>query len=415
MTWYLIEKVYLHFKRDSLYRNSIYLMISNFTMAVFGFIFWIINARIYPSSDIGLATSLISITTLISTFSMVGLNSGLLRYLPNSKNKNEIINTVFSVSTLVAIVLSVVYIFSIPLFSPLLMTLRNDAIHAALFTLFAIFSTLNLLVDNVFISYRSSGNVLAKSILFSLLKLILPLLLFSLGAFGIFYSVSISLTVGFIAAVIILIYNFSYRIKPQIHKSVISEIATFSIGNYFINIIGSLPTLLMPTIITNSLGPRQAAYYYMPTMIASLLYIIPITVCQSLFTEGVYDKQQVNKLLKKATILILAIIVPFIVGIVFFGQYILLAFGKEYSSDGFGFLRLIILSGLFISFNTIFGTILKIENKLNKVILVSAIGSLTILVSSYMFVERGLTVLGMIWLLGNGLQTLLYVYYLKAK
>jgi len=73
-----ISKFYKHFANDSLYKNSIYLMLSTAVMAFFGFFFWIINARLFKPEQVGIATTLISVLTLISTFSILGLGNSLI-------------------------------------------------------------------------------------------------------------------------------------------------------------------------------------------------------------------------------------------------------------------------------------------------------------------------------------------------
>ena len=91
-----ISKFYNYLANDSLYRNSIYLMLSTGVMAVFGFFFWMINARLYSAEQAGIGTTLISIMTLISSFSLLGLGNSLIKYLPTSDKKNKKINTSFT-------------------------------------------------------------------------------------------------------------------------------------------------------------------------------------------------------------------------------------------------------------------------------------------------------------------------------
>ena len=67
---------------DSLYRNSIYLMISTLIMSVLGFVFWMVASRLYSADSIGLATAIISVMGLIVGLSVLGLNAGIIRYLP---------------------------------------------------------------------------------------------------------------------------------------------------------------------------------------------------------------------------------------------------------------------------------------------------------------------------------------------
>ena len=52
-------KLFKKIMSDSLYKNSIYLMVSTGIMAVFGFVFWMIASRLYSTVDIGLGTTII--------------------------------------------------------------------------------------------------------------------------------------------------------------------------------------------------------------------------------------------------------------------------------------------------------------------------------------------------------------------
>ena len=78
-----------------------------------------------------------------------------------------------------------------------------------------------------------------------------------------------------------------------------------------------------------------------------------MAVSQSLFAEGSYSKTDIIIQLKKAIKIISLLIVPAIIVIFLFGNYILLAFGKEYSYEGFILLKFLSISGIFISINDI--------------------------------------------------------------
>jgi O-antigen/teichoic acid export membrane protein len=68
--------------RLSLYRNAIYLMLNSAMYALTGFFFWIVAARLYPPEVVGLVSSAIAAIGLLSLLSTVGLDYGLLRFLP---------------------------------------------------------------------------------------------------------------------------------------------------------------------------------------------------------------------------------------------------------------------------------------------------------------------------------------------
>ena len=96
-------------------------MLSMAVMAFFGFFFWVKNARLFKPEQVGIATTLISVVTLISSFSLLGLNSGIVRYLPTSERKNLKINTSFTLAASASVLIALIYLISINIFSPKLL------------------------------------------------------------------------------------------------------------------------------------------------------------------------------------------------------------------------------------------------------------------------------------------------------
>jgi amino acid adenylation domain-containing protein len=128
------KNVYQHVITDPLYRNSIFNMSGTFILGGLGFVFWIIIARLYKAENVGIATTLISIMALLSSFTIMGLNSGLIRYLPRSANKNELINSSFVIVTLVALIATAIF----------LLLLLQDSLWVCLLALLSCSSNLKL-------------------------------------------------------------------------------------------------------------------------------------------------------------------------------------------------------------------------------------------------------------------------------
>lgn len=405
----LITRIYRHFAHDSLYRNSIYLMLSTAVMAFFGFFFWIINARLFKPEQVGIATTLISVITLISSFSLLGLNSGIVRYLPTSDKKNQKINTAFTVVTLASAIMALIYLFFINIFSPKLVFIRENIFFAALFIIFIVFSSLNIISENVFIAYRSAKYILIKNVIFSFIKLSLPIFLIGLGAYGIFMSVGIATIIAFGFGLLFLIIKFNYLLKPIINKGIVKRMATFSFGNYIAGFMGNLPTMLLPIIILNNLGAKFSAYFYMDMMIANLLYIIPSATSQSLFAEGSYSETELKKHLVKAVKINLIILIPVIIIFFFWGNYVLLAFGENYSSEAFRLLQLMTISSIFISINSVLASVLMVKNKIKELISLGLFSAILILGLSYLFIGMGLLGIGIAWIISQILRSIIYI------
>jgi len=408
-----IFKFYNYLTNDSLYRNSIYLMLSTGVMAGFGFFFWIINARLYSAEQVGIGTTLISVITLISSFSLLGLGNSLIKYLPASDKKNKKINTSFTLVGLTSIFISIFFLVFLKTFSPRLLFVRESIIFSLLFILFIVFSSLDIISENVFIAYRSSKFVLIKNTISSIVKLILPIFLVTLGAYGIVVSMGIAMSVAFLVSLVFLIVHFNYSPRPIIDRIVVKRMTKFSLGNYIAGFIGGLPAMVLPILITNSIGAKFSAYFYIDMMIANLLYIIPMATSQSLFAEGSYSETELKVHLKKTIKIIFLILMPAILITFLFGKYILLAFGKEYSSEGVIFLRILAISGIFLSINYIGNSIFFIKNKIKLIILMSFIGTSIILSLSIMLIHQNLLGIGVSWLLGQGIISVIYLFFIK--
>ena len=400
---------------DSLYRNSIYLMMNTLIMCGFGFIFWMVASRLYLASDIGLATAIISVMGLIVGLSVLGLNVGLIRYLPGSKNKNKKINTSFTLVALSTIVVTCIFIMFSRFIVSKLMFIHDNIFMAFIFMAFMIVASLNILMESIFIALRNTKYVLIKNSLFSILKIFGLFFVVWLWAFGIFSSWMVSLLVGFLITLFVLIRKYGYRPKFAFYDSILKQIGKYSFGNYVAGFIGGLPLLILPILVLNKLGSEFTAYYYMSMMIASLLFIVPQATAQSLFAEGSYSEKKLKEQVKKAVKIISLILIPGILIVVFFGQYVLILFGAEYAREGVGFLRIIAVSGVFVGVNGIFRSLLKVRKRVKTLIYTGILTTLIIIGLSYIFIGSGLIGIALAWIIGQISMGVVYLLFYRVS
>lgn len=406
----MITKIYNHVATDSLYKNSTYLMASNSIVAVLGFLFWAINARLFPTEEIGLATTLISAATLVTTFSLLGLNVSLIRYLPTSERKSDKINSVFGITAAASILISAIFLTGLKYFSPELIFVRENILFAFLFVLFTIFSSLSESVKNIFRAYRSSEYVLVKNTIFNILKLLLIFFLVNLGVFGIFFSWVVSLAIAFLISLIILIKKFDYKFKLTIKKDVIKKMTFFSFANYINEFFEGAPRLILPIMITNLIGAEKAAYFYIDLTLAGFLFMFPEAISNSFFAEGSANEKGVENNIKKVVKAVSLILIPSTLVVVFFGNYILLFFGKDYSLEGFKLLQLLAFSGIFVAINSVFGNIFRIKYRMRRLVSINCLGAVITVGLSYLFLPKSILGIGWAWLIGQGIMNLAYFF-----
>lgn len=411
----VLRRYFLHFYNDSLYRNSVYLMASTVVMSVFGFVFWTVAARLYSPEEVGVSTTLVSTLGLIAGLSMLGFGSALVRFLPNSAAKNSMVTTSALTVSIASIVTSLFFLLYLYHFQNLGESLEYNIIFAIFFVVVSISMTLNNLLQSVFIAYRRTQFSLYRDFISGVFKVALPFVFFSLSTFSLFvsfgFSVIISLSIGLFFCMRFL--GLVPRIDFQ--RLEFQKVYKFTLANFVAGFMLGLPQMLYPLIINYYFESTLVAYYYMPMMVANLLFVIPLAVTKSLFAESSHETVGIKKNIRKAVQLNFLLLLPAIILAVFFGNSILVTFGRDYALAGASFLFILTLSSVFVFTNYLLTVILNTLHKIRILVfgsLVFAVGTIALCI---LFISYGLVGVGISWFLGNLIYSLVLglIFYRK--
>ena len=102
-------------KTNVLFANSINLMLASGITAGFGFIFWIIVAHSFRTETVGLATTLLSVASLLSLLGLAGFDTIFIRFLAKSKSRNEHINSGLVIAGVVSSLIAGLFCLLVPL------------------------------------------------------------------------------------------------------------------------------------------------------------------------------------------------------------------------------------------------------------------------------------------------------------
>jgi len=394
-----------------LYSNAFYLVIASAVTSLLGFVFWIIVARSYSPEDVGLASAVIAAMALVVCFADLGLGMGLIRFLPHSgKNANSMINTVLTTSMLLALTGAFIFIAGLSFWSPALLFLRQNPIYLATFVIFTIAYNMLLITGNTFIAKRRAGFVVTQNLIFSLLRLPLPILLAAFfHSFGIFASWGVSLWV----ALLLSIFLFLPRVQPgyrpffTINKKVVNEIMRFSFANYFANIFWGVPTLVLPIMVVNLLGAEPTAFFYIAWTIATVPGIVSGALSTSLFSEGSHDEEGLGLNARRSLKISFLFLIPLVILILAIADKLLLLFGGPYATNATTLLRILAISALPLAINIIYLAIKRVEKKLRVLVGLTAFAAVVTLGLTYLLLPRmGINGAGIAWLTTQGIIAL---------
>ncbi len=404
----------------SLYRNAIYLMINSAALALAGFFFWMVAARLYPVEAVGLASAAIAAIGLLTLLSTLGLDYGLIRFLPGSGQKaRDMINSCFTVSGLISIALAFIFVAGLGIWSPVLLPIREHPVFFVAFMFFTLVFTLQGFTYHAFIAKRRAGFALAQGLIFGLLRFIPLFVLASLlDTFGIFVSLGIAVSIAGATAILLLLPQVEkgYRPFPLIKNGVINEIVHFSFANYTANFFWMLPQFILPLMVVNLLGAEQNAYFYIGWSVASILFMVPQAASFSLFAEGSHDVEGLGYNMKRSFKLILVLLVPAIIILLLLGDKILSLFGRAYSGSAIRLLWILAFSALPLSVNYIYYGIKRVEMRMKSVIgLTAFIAIATLGMSYFLLPQMGILGAGVAWLSSQGVGALIVMYNLGRR
>jgi O-antigen/teichoic acid export membrane protein len=403
-----------------LYSNAVYLMIATGATSILGFVFWVVIARIYPAGIVGLASATIAAMGLVAALSRLGLEMGLVRYLHRTgEDTTATINTLFTISLLVSVLTAFIFIAGLDLWSPALLFIRENPVYLAAFILFTAASTLSVFADHAFIARRRAGFAMARSLIFNLVKLPLPIALaVFFQSFGIFSSWGVSLMVALLVSIFVFLprvqpgYRFSFTIK----RRVIQDIFRFSLANYISNLLWEAPATIFPLFLLNLLGSESNAFFYMAWAIGSLLLMIPSAVSVSLFAEGSHDEESLKSSTVRSLKMTSLILIPAVILVIIVSEKLMLVFGDAYSTNATSLLRILAVANLPLAINIIYLGIKRVQEDLKTIVIMTAFMAAVSLGLGYVLIPRlGIDGPGIAWLAGHGFVALLIVVKMLKK
>ena len=390
------------FAQDELLRNSFYLMSSSLTMGLLGFAFWIVSARLYTPDQVGLATALISASGIISSIGLSGLNTTLIRFLPSSQARDtETSSGLWTVLVLTAVSAGV-YLLLVPHLVPRLSFVRQSLGLSLGFVAMTAFASANMVTDCFFIAFRKAQyNLLLDGVVQGLTKLVLPLFLVGLGAYGIFAASGLAATIALVASIFFMIKAFEYRPRVVVSLRFLREAWRFSAANYASSLLVLVPTLAVPLIVLNARGSSQAGCYYVAFQFANLLGAAVAAVANAFLAEGSQEGADLPALMRRAGKLVALVSLPGGLLMAAAGHWLLLVFGVTYSQHATAAVVVLAATTPAAGLYAWGVTALRITKQLRMLVLVNAVFATVTIGLAFLWTGNGVGWTAAAWLCGN--------------
>ncbi|BEP13640.1 hypothetical protein acdb102_19510 [Acidothermaceae bacterium B102] len=407
-------KLARHFREDVVFRNSFFLMASTVVMGSFGLVFWTLASHTYTTSEVGLTTSLSASAMFLSTGSMLGLNTTLIRYLPRSLDRGRLASAALSVALATSLAVGCGFAMWSWLSSSPAFGRSERAWLLCVFVVYVVSITVNGLLDSIFIASQCAQWVLLKNAIMSACRPLLLVALTALGALGILSSISLAALLALVLGFLLVRSRLDIRLTLQVSPEEVNASSRFAIANYVGSLFGIAPASLLPLIVVSRLGATKAAFLYMPMMIVALLTVIPSATAQALFAEMSYERESLVRKLRPALVQLALLLVPAASLAILFAPLILWPFGPEYVRAGAGPLRVLAIASVLGGFSFFGDAVLNIQHRSWAYSGMAGLNAMVTLCLAYALAPQGLMAIAVGVLVAQAITVVIYVIVNRA-
>lgn len=362
-------------RRPTLHRDAFFMATGVMSAAVLGFLYWRFAARLYPTAVVGLASAGISSATFLASLASLGLTVGLVRFLPSQPPAGKARLMTFSLLlvTVAAAIVVAVFLAGGRWWASALA--QAPSAYQSAFAALTLALVWGNLQTAFLLAERLTPIFTLRSLVLATFQLACILTLPSRhGAVAILWSI---LLPNLLLALTLLWWNARLAHMPLFAFGFgglpLGDLMNYSLGSLLFSLIWSLPAFVFPLLTLHRLGAAQNAYLTIAWQIYAFLAIIPNASASAFLIEGSHCEHQVSASLRAAIKNNLLMLPPFLLAIVLLTPFLLGLIAEEYASQASTLLRLLALSALPVSMNSVILTIYRIRKEVIRFNLLAAV------------------------------------------
>jgi O-antigen/teichoic acid export membrane protein len=403
-----------------MFLNSMSLILAKVFSLGLGFLAWLVAARLFDPTDVGLAAATVAAMMLCVQFSLVGVGSSIINLFPaQQRAPARLFDTAFSVVGFASIAAAVVFLILAATILHELRILATDLAFAAAFVVLGVFGALGVLLDQISTVARRGDEALRRNILAGVVTLV-AVVGIALGQFEpASLGILIAWVIGSVAAVALgwhelAAATFRYRYRPYLDRLLARRLIDLGFPNYLLTLAERAPGPLLPIVVTELLSPAANAHWYAVWMVAWVVFIVPIQVGLSLFAEVSHRPDALAEIVRHGIRSSLVIGIVGAVGVTIGAELVLQLLGHGYAEAGATPLRILVWAVVPATFIQAYYSTCRATLRLREAIGTAvASGVVGVTAAAIGGLTAGLTGMAIAWLISQVLTALWAVWRLR--
>jgi O-antigen/teichoic acid export membrane protein len=350
----------------------------------FGFLAWIVAARLYPAHEVGLASGTVSAVTLCAQIALVGVGSAVITLLPGHIDRPaRLLDTSVSLLMLTGAATALLFLLFAGSVLHELRVVAADPVYAVLFVVLSVGGTLGVLFDQVSTARRRGDQVLIRGVTAGVVTLIAVLLIGRWLGGGSSRDIFAAWVLGGLVTWSIGLVALSralpgYRYRPALARALATELSRVGLPNYLLTLTERAPGFVLPIVVTELLSPADNAHWYAAWMMAWVVFVIPIQIGMTSFAEIAGDPARAGRIVRHGIRTSLAIGVAGGLAVALLAGPLLGLLGSGYGGAGAFPLRILVIGIVPLTFIQAYFSYCRARRRLGEAF---ALGGLNCLAS----------------------------------
>ena len=294
----------------SVTRQGLWVLVGLIGVSVLGFGFWALAARLFSHDAVGIAASLVSLSTFGATLAIVGFDLGILRFASGELHPRRLIRTILLVTGLSAATVGVALPLGVLAINHVDSGLLGPLVGLGL--ALTVWTVWSFVTNGVFLAASKAHVSSSLLLVYGVLKIVLLVALVSTGVVGLFAAYTLPLLLLVVISFLLIPRYWPAENPKGTHHS-LSEIATLSAGNW-VSFSGiSFANLSGPALVLTVYGAPSAAYFFLAFQLAEVLNYGADAFAKSLLTHGSRENYLSRSLLSRVRTRVYLVLVPLVV------------------------------------------------------------------------------------------------------
>jgi O-antigen/teichoic acid export membrane protein len=371
----------------------------------FGFLAWIVAARLYPANEVGLASGAVSAVTLCAQIALVGVGSAVITLLPDHIGRPaRLLDTSVTLLTLTAAATAVLFLLFARNVLHELDAVAADPVYAVLFVVLAIGGTLGVLFDQVSTARRRGDQVLIRGVAAGAVTLLAVLLIGRWLGGGTSRDIFAAWMLGGLVTSALGLVAMGravsgYRYRPDLTRSLATQLSRVGLPNYLLTLTERAPGFVLPIVVTELLSPADNAHWYAAWMMAWVVFVIPIQIGMTSFAEIAREPALAGRIIRHGIRTSLAVGISGALATALLAGPLLGLLGSGYAAAGAFPLRILVIGIVPLTFIQAYFSYCRARRRLGEALTLGTVNSVASIVApAAAGIAGGLVAMGVAWL-----------------